>query len=139
MALREGDDERRGAVNRPSAVSTGEKQSMSDTQHLSPEPLGALEAGKRIRPCLAAARTAFQRGLGDAGTCTAALLIFDDGADLPTLAFQFVTADGGSHLVSERTGSPDCGLAEHIEERGAAAATAFRAGLMNRGSNNGRT
>jgi hypothetical protein len=107
----------------------------------SPQPLAALEAGRRVRPCLIAAREAFQRGLGEAATCTAAVLAFDDGHDLPALNFLFVTADGVSAWAGERATSADYKLPSAIQERGASAATSIRAGLIGRssakGNNNG--
>jgi hypothetical protein len=51
---------------------------------------------------------------------------------LPSLNFLFVTADGLRAWAGERTTSPNYKLAEVIEERGTAAATSIRAGLIGR-------
>jgi hypothetical protein len=104
------------------------------SQEASPQPIAALAAGRRLRPPLIGAREAFQKGLGEVATCTVATLCFDDGHDLPSLNFLIVTAGGANVWVGERVTSTDCKLTNALEERGAAAATSIRAGLLGQSS-----
>lgn len=91
---------------------------------------GAIGAAAKLRPLLASSREAFQRGLGDAGICTSASLTFDDTSDAPRLGFAVQLMDGGSHKLGDRMRSLRDQTVSCIEERGAACATAIRAGLL---------
>ena len=100
---------------------------MSKDSTLAPEAPSVVAA--RLAGPLALQRSAFQRGLGDAGTCTRALLIFDDAGNPPSLDFHVELEGGVAQVFSERVTSPTS-AALIAEERGSAAATAIKAGLI---------
>ena len=91
---------------------------------------GALNSAAKLRPILVAAREAFQRGLGDAGSCVSACLVFDDIGRVPHLAFQVRSADGAFLTTSELMATLREQSMAHIEERGAACATSIRCSLF---------
>jgi hypothetical protein len=92
----------------------------------------AICAASFARP-LQVQRAAFQRGLGRAGVCLRTAIVFDDAGNLPALDHYVVLQCGAFQVFSERIASNES-AALKAEERGAAAATAIRMGLI-RGSN----
>ena len=92
--------------------------------------VGALPVFARcLAPALVKMREAFQRGLGDAGVCSQASLTFDDAESPPSLNFHVEIA-GEQRVFSERVISRAGELRGASEERGAACATAIKAGLI---------
>ena len=78
---------------------------------------------------LAVQREGFQRGLGEAGTCVRATMVFDDMGSAPALDFHVELEGGVVQVFTERVAS-STSAALKAEERGAAAATAIMAGLI---------
>jgi hypothetical protein len=96
-------------------------------------PTLAPEAPAAVAACLAGAlavqRAGFQRGLGESGTCVRATMVFDDMGTAPSLDFHVELEGGVTHVFGERVAS-SASAALKAEERGAAAATAIKAGLI---------
>ena len=88
----------------------------------------AICAASFARP-LQVQREAFQKGLGDAGVCFRTAMIFDDAGSLPALDHYVALPGGAFQVFSERIASNES-AALRAEERGAAAATAIRMGLI---------
>jgi hypothetical protein len=94
---------------------------------LAPEAPAAVVA--RLAGALAVQRAGFQRGLGEAGTCVRATMVFDDMGSAPALNFH-VELEGGVVQVFGEHVTSSTSSALKAEERGAAAATAIKTGLI---------
>jgi hypothetical protein len=100
---------------------------MSKDSTLAPEAPAAVAA--RLAWPLAVQREGFQRGLGEAGTCVRATMSFDDMGSPPSLDFH-VELEGGVVQVFSEGVTSSASPALKAEERGAAARTAIKAGLI---------
>ena len=98
-----------------------------DLPTLAPEAPAVVAT--RLAGPLAVQRVGFQRGLGDAGTCTRAVLSFDDAGSPPSLDFHVELGGGVVQVFSESVTS-SASPALKAEERGAACRTAIVTGLL---------